>query len=81
MSAPAILVARIVSTRHEEADFNHSKLVSRISEATVARSVDVRRATNMKNMYMKITKAIAEGSRQVTSVTCPPGIDAMDISQ
>jgi hypothetical protein len=81
MSAPVILVAKIVSTRQEDADFNHSKLVKRINDAIVAVSVDLRRATKTKNPHMKMTKARADGSRQVASVTSPPGIDAIDISQ
>jgi hypothetical protein len=79
--APAILVARIVSTRHEEEDFNHSKLVNRIREAISAVSREVLPATKAKNAYIKRTKATADGRRQLASVTSPAGIDARDINQ
>jgi hypothetical protein len=81
ISAPAILVARIVSTRHVEAARNHSEALRSIRDETSARCVVRRREAKTKKPIMKEMYANADGRRAVASVTALRGRDMMEISQ
>jgi hypothetical protein len=80
-SAPAILAARIVSTRQVDAARNHSEVLSKMRDAATAAGVEIRRLTNIQNPTTSPTKAKAEGKRAVASVTYPRGNEASEISQ
>jgi hypothetical protein len=78
---PAILVARIVSTRHVEAARNHSKLASKrivVLKATLEENLRTRKAQKPPE---KIINASADGSRALASLTSPAGKDTRLMSQ
>jgi hypothetical protein len=78
---PAILVARIVSTRQVDAARNHSEQLKRMTPDVNATALFVRLATKRKKAAEKSTNARAEGRRAVASFTVPVGSDANAMSQ
>jgi hypothetical protein len=71
----------MVSTRHVTAERNHSKELRRIRLASNAERSVTRRARKRKKHTEKRTTAIADGRRDVNSVTSPPGREAIEMSQ